>query len=172
MAESLVVRTKRDIIWTITDLGAAHTYTGAYEPGDVSITVPGWATLHFLDRGELSTSGTDGGQPSIRKGDDQPMTVSVSVHQRDVGSTSYTTFMDLCWRYVGGYVRSNWLSTMGSSSDETTWTFAMTVDGTAFGESDKTVTLPYCPFRGNYADGDPNTFSATATSFAVVPTLS
>lgn len=170
MAESTVVRTKRDGIIVISDSGGAHTYTVDYEPGDFAYTVPDTAVNLFLDRGGIQSP------PAIRKGDEEPMTGSFTVHMRDLGDTAgtetYTTIMDLCHRYSGGYADTNWTSTMGTSSDVLTVTIAYTIDGTAFGESDKTVTFSYCVLRGDFAEGDPNKFSVKFTSYAKIPTLS
>lgn len=162
MPESTCIRTLRDGQIIITDSGAAHSYTVAYEPGDFSYSVPLNDTLNFLDRNEIGTT------PSIRKGPDQPMTFSFSAYLRDLGSPLYATLADICHRYAAGYVASNWVSTL-TCSDEMVLTVALTIDGTAFGESDKTVTFNYCVLRADIAEGDPNTISVSGTSFQVRP---
>lgn len=169
MAESTVVRTKRDGIITRSSSGGTYTYVHAYEPGDLQISVPNYTVNLFLDRGEI------GSTPSIRKGDDQPMTLQWSAYLRDIAdlaaSKTYTTPLDLAWRFASGYAATNWTSTLGSNSDVPTETIAFTVDGSAFGEADKTLTFPYCFVTANLAEGDPNTVTQSATSYALIPTV-
>jgi len=169
MAESTVVRVKRDGIITRSSLGAAFTYVHAYEPGDLAITVPNHTVNLFLDRGEIGTT------PSIRKGDDQPMTLVWSCYLRDIadlGATkTYTTPLDLSWRFASNYATTNWASTLGSSSDVQTETIAWTVDGSAFGEADKTMSFPYCFTTANVSEGDPNMVAIAATSYSLIPTV-
>jgi hypothetical protein len=167
MAESTVIRTKRDGIITITDSGGAHSYVVAYEPGDFEYSVPDAATLLMLDRGVI------GATPSLRLGDEEPMTFSFSAHFRDAGSTTYATLLDILHRYAGNYVVTSWVSTLGTSSDvPLTLTVALTIDGTAFGEADRTLTFPYSVLKGDVAEGDPNKVSVKGTSYRIRPTLS
>jgi hypothetical protein len=168
MAESTVIRTKRDGQWLIGDSGLVHTYTIAYEPGDGQYTVPDYSVNMFLDRGVI------GSTPSLRIGDEAAMTLGFSAYLRDLGDTanSYVSLMDIAHRYVGRYVETNWVSTLGTNSDVFTVTIQLTLDGSPFGESDKTVTFPYCVLRANVKEGDPNTIDISATSHAVRPTLS
>lgn len=168
MAESTIIRTKRDGQWLIADSGAAHTYTVAYEPGDGQYTVPDYAVNLFLDRGII------GSTPSIRQGDEAPMTLGFSAYLRDLGDTanSYSTLLDIAHRYAGRYVESNWTSTLGTNSDVFTVTINLTLDGSFCGEADKTISFPFCVVRANVKEGDPNTVDVSATSYAVRPTLS
>ena len=168
MAESTVVRVKRDGQILLADSGAAHTYPIAYEPGDFAYTVPDYSVSVFLDRGEM------GATPSIRIGDEAPMTGSFSAYLRDLGDTAsgYATLLDLAHRYAAKYVASNWTSTMGSASDVFTIPISLTIDGSPFGEADKTVTFPFAVLRANVKEGDPNTVDASFTSYAVRPLLS
>lgn len=167
MAQSTAVRNKRDGQILISDSGAAHTETVAYEAGDLAWTIPGVSVSHYLDRGEL------GSTPSLRNVDDQPMTLSFSVYFRDPGDTAnaYSTLTDIAVRFASRYVETAWVSTLGTASDTFTVTIAWTVDGTFAGEADKTLSFPYCVFRVNMKEGDPNTLECTATSFALKPTL-
>ena len=168
MPESTVVRVKRDGQIMLADSGAARTYTVAYEPGDLAYSVPDYTVNMFLDRGEI------GATPSLRIGDEQAMTGSFSAYMRDLGDTAggYATLLDVAHRYVGKYVASNWTSTLGSASDVFTITITLTIDGSPFGEADKSVTFPFCVFRANAKEGDPNTVEASFTSHAVRPLLS
>jgi len=168
MPESTVIRVKRDAQWLIADAAAAHTYTIAYEPGDGSYTVPDAAITLILDRGEI------GSVPSIRLGDESPMTGSLTAYLRDLGDTAgtYATLLDIIHRYAAKYAATNWISTIGAASDVPTVTIQLTIDGSPFGEADKTVTFAYCVLRGNVTEGDPSTIAMTWTSFSLRPTLS
>lgn len=168
-AESTYVRVKRDGQILLADSGAAHTYPVAYEPGDFGYTVADYAVNHFLDRGILGTT------PSIRGGDEAPMTGSFSAYLRDLGDVSgaaYASLLDVCHRYLTKYVASTWVSTMGAAHEVMTITISLTIDGTFAGEADKTVTFPFSVLRASVKEGDPNTINATFTSFAARPTLS
>lgn len=170
MAESTVIRTKRDGQIVISDSGASHSYTVSYEPGDFTFDIPDQAVLNFLDRGSMPTI------PSIRLGDDAPMTGGFSAYMRDIcdtaGTPAYTTLLDLIVRFASKYTASNWTSTIGAYSDVTTWTIAWTVDGSAFGESDKTLTFSYSVLRAKGSEGDGNKVDVTFTSYARIPTVS
>jgi hypothetical protein len=167
VAESVIVRNKRDGTILLADSGAAHTYTVAYEPGDFSYTVPGVGVELYLDRGVMADP------PSIRDGDDAPMTLAFSAYMRDVGSATYATLLDIAHRYAAGYVLTNWVSTMGSGTGPTfTITVTLTINGAAFGESDKSVAFKYVAFRANAKEGSPNTVDCSGTSYANKPVFS
>lgn len=169
MAESTIIRTKRDGQILIVDSGAAHTYTVAYEPGNFSFDVPDRTILNFLDRGEMPTT------PSIRLGDDQPMTLAFSAYLRDIADINatgtYATLLDVALIFSSGYVDDNWTSTIGTSSDVTTWTVTWTVDGSAFGEIDRTLTFSYVVLRAKGSEGDGNMVDIAGTSYKRLPTV-
>lgn len=168
MAESTVVRVKRDGQVAFLDSGGVNQYVLAYEPGDFNVDVPAEAVNLFLDRGVI------GATPSIRYGDESPMSFGCSAYLRDLGDTAnaYATLPDVLFRYAGRYVASTWTSTMGSNSDVFTVTTNLTLDGSPFGEADKTLALPFSSVRGKIQEGDPATVSVTGTSYAARPTLS
>lgn len=168
MAETTVVRVKRDGQILLADSGAAHTYTVAYEPGDFNFTIPGETVNLFLDRGVI------GSTPSIRYGDEQPMTLGFSAYMRGLGdpAAAYATLLDIGARAASGYVLSNWTSTMGSNSDVFTISVTFTIDGSPFGEADQSYVFAYVVFRANGKEGDPNTVDCTGTSYALKPVLS
>ena len=163
MAESTVIRTKRDGIIAYTD--GVNTYTVAYEPGDFKLSVPLETIIHNMDRGRITTV------PGIRNGDDQPMTFSHSAYLRDIVSASYATLTDVAVVFASGYVASTWNSTIGTASDAKTWTTNFTVEGSDFGGSDVTLTLPYCAIRGDLAEGDTDMTNISGTSYALRPTF-
>ena len=169
MAESLILRTLRDTQIQLADSGAAHSYVITKEPGDMQYSVPDYTIVTALDRGDI------GAIPDLRKGDEQPMSGSFSAYLRDLGDTanSYASALEIAHRYVGRFVESNWVSTMGTSSDVFTITINVTIDGSFCGEADKTVSFPYSVFRApTVADGAPSKVSFSFISHAVRPTLS
>ena len=166
MAESTVVRNKRDGLTTITD-GLVTAYAIIREVGDFKFDVPREAVSLYLDRGRIGTT------PSIRLGDDQPMTLGWTQYLSDLGGgTAHQTILDLLLELVGGYTAASWTSTMGSAFDGKTWTVKWTVDGASFGESDKTYTFSFVTLRGSVAEGDPDTITVSGTSYQLKPVLS
>jgi len=164
ISESTIVRTKRDIQVAYTD--GVNTYTVAYEPGDFNLDIPKASVNLFLDRGVI------GSTPSIRLGDEAPMTFSHTAYERDwLSAAGHATLLDLAVIFSSKYVASNWTSTIGTSSDATTWSVNLTQEGSDFGESDITLQLPYSTIRASRADGDPNTTSISGTSHALIPTV-
>jgi len=163
MAESTIIRTKRDGIIAITD--AIRTYTIAYEPGDFTFDVPGETVTLYLDRGVI------GSTPSIRNADDQPMTLSFTAALRDCVSASHATLLDLAVIFASGYVSSTWTDTMGTNSDTKTYTITWTVEGSDHGGSDVTLSFPFVVVRGSVSEGDPDTVSISGTSYALRPTF-
>ena len=163
MAESLVPRTKRDGQVVITD--GTRTYTVNKEVGDFSWDCPNETIISFLDRGAF------GSTPDLRLGDDQASTFSFSAYLRDLFSTTYTTLPDLCNLTAGSYVATTWTSTLGSASDVRTVTVQYTIDGSPFGESDKTITFAFSTIRASTAESDQSTVSVSGTSYVARPTV-
>lgn len=170
MPESNFIRTKRHAQIMHFDLGGVHTYTISREAGDFTLDAPGEEVLLFLDRGVI------GDPPDLANGDEAPMTWGYSAYLRDLGDTAaqpdYATLPDICFRYSGKYVASSWISTMMSYGDAITFGTSYSVDGSIFGEADKTITLPHNKIRGGFAEGDPGTFNVTGTCYAARPLLS
>lgn len=168
MPETTVVRTKRDGQILLADAGSVRTYTVSYEPGDFSFTIPGEAVNLFLDRGVI------GATPSIRYGDEAPMTLAFSAFMRGLGDPvgAYATLLDIGVRAAGGYVLTNWVSTLGANSDVFTISVTFTLDGSPFGEADQSYLFPFVVFRANGKEGDPGTVDCSGTSYALKPTLS
>jgi hypothetical protein len=169
MAESEKVRTKRDVQMIFSDLGGAHTYTPAWMPGDLSISGGEYEVISSLDRGQF------GATPSLRPGDEQPLSGSFSVYQRDVGDTAngYATMNELCAPIAGRYVATTWVSTLGASADVFTVTMTVTIDGSFAGEADKSLIFTYVVLRnGGIQVGDPNTQTINWTSYQSRYTLS
>jgi hypothetical protein len=169
VAESTLVRTKRDVQMLIYDLGAVHTYTPAWQPGDLSWAGGEYEIVSSLDKGDFTAT------PSLRKGNELPLTGSFTVYLRDVGDTAnaYTTMLELCSPYTGRYVAANWVSTLGANADVFTVSFAITIDGSFAGEADKTLTATFVVLRlGGVQSGDPSTQAVNWTSHQSRFTLS
>lgn len=165
MAERTTIFTKRDGVLSIADSGGAHSYTVAYELGDFSLTIPDAAEALFLDRGRIGTT------PSVRLTDDQPMTFSFTAYLRDVAGADYATLLDICHRYSGGYVATNWVSTL-TGSDVFCLDLTFVLDNAVVGGADITMELNFCSIHANIQEGDPNSISISGTSYSLKPVVS
>ena len=170
MAISTVVKTRRDGTLTISDAAGAHTLTVAYEAGDFSLSVPGPTVNNFLDRGEI------GSAPSLRYGDDAPMTFSFTAQLRDISDATYITLESIILN--SGQFASTWVSTNantegGATATATrlkTVTLLWTIEGTERGDTaDHSISLPFSILNGSLSEGDPNSISISGTSYAVWP---
>jgi hypothetical protein len=162
MAESAAVRTLRDLVWTIQDAGAAHTYAPTVVQGDFAYSAPLYDLVRIRDAGDLY---------HVRKGDSQPVTLSFSAILTDIGKTATeATLPDICEER--GWANSNWVNTSANETDVKTYNLILTYDGTFAGEADRTLTFPDMVFRGSFTGGYPNTYAVTAESAtAYQPTL-
>ncbi len=164
MAESTIVKTKRDGTILITDLGAVNAYTIAFEAGDISITVPGRTVNLFLDRGVMADP------PAIRYGDDQPMTGTFTAQLRDTTDAAVETLLDIINQT--GFVGASWVSTGGANAEVLTVDLTWTIEGSALGDpADHTIQCKHCYITGSVADGDPATISVSFTSYDLYPTV-
>ena len=165
MAESTIRKNKRDFTVVLSDNATAHSYTIAFEPGDIAINVPGTTVSLALDRGRITSP------PSIRYVDDQPHTITLSAYLRDISDASYATITEFI-AGPSGYVGTTWVSTMGANGEVPTWTVTITVEGTDHGDAaDHTWVSNYCYVTGSIGDGDPATVSLSITSYDVYPTV-
>jgi hypothetical protein len=170
MPESTVIRTKRDGQVAIIDGDSpVNSYPVPCDLGDFNFNVPLETIINPLCRGKFGTT------PSLRLGNDQPMTLGWTSHLTDLGDTTavavYATLLDIINRYDGAFCKTNWVSTLGISSDVFTVTISFTVEGSDFGEADKTVSFPYTRLTSAVSEGDSDTVAVTGTSYALVPTL-
>ena len=165
MAESTVVKNKRDGTIEFSDLLGANTFTVAFEQGDLSLTIPGTTVSNYLDRGTMV--------PSLRLVDDQPITGSFTAYLRDFSDGGYATLMELIT--LTGDVGANWTSTGSAGSVvadvflvDLTWT----VEGVIHGDvSDHVIELNFCHLTGATSEGDPDTITINFTSYTVYPTV-
>ena len=162
MAESTIVKTKRDGTISFADLGASNTYTVAYEAGDLTIDIPGPTVTNSLDRGIM------GATPSLRYGDDQPMTGSFTAQLRDISDATDQTLFELIAKSgaIGG-----WTSTLGANAEVAAVTLTFQIEGTDHGDAaDHTIVCNHCVVTGGISEGDPSTISISFTSYDLYPT--
>lgn len=163
MAISTVPKTKHDGTLTIYDNASAHSVEIAYENGDFNMSVPGRANTIILDRGEFPAT------PSVRNGDDQPITCTFTAYVRDISDASYITVEEILLN--AGYFASTWVSTLGANAEKKTVKCVWTIEGTDHGDaSDHTVTLAYCLVSGSIQEGDPNVLTMNLIDLEVYPT--
>ena len=160
MAESTIVKTKRDGTIKFSDNAGANTYTVAYEAGDLNISIPGPSVISPLDRGSL------GSPPSLRYSDDAPITGSLTAYLRDLGDAAFATLSEIITQT--GHVASTWVSTMGADAEVFTLDLEWTIAGPG-AEADHVLTLPYCVVTGSLSEGDPDQISISFTSYSVYP---
>ena len=164
MPISTIIKTKRDGSLLIRDNGAANTLTVAFEAGDFSLTIPGPSVINSLDRGEFGTT------PSLRYGDDAPMTFSFTANLRDLSDATFATLESIILQ--SGFVGSTWVSTLGANGEVFTLDLVWTIEGTDHGDAaDHTITLTHCVLTGTLAEGDPDTISISGTSYDLFPTV-
>ena len=147
----------------------AEEYVVAFEAGDLSLTVGGASISNYLDRGKLGTT------PSVRKGDDTPMTFSFSAYFRDLVSSGSAGLMDIL-NHTGVVASTPWISTLSSSgSADDAEVFAVdllwSIENQGNAADTHTIVLPYCTLNYSLAEGDPNTISISGTSWAVAPSV-
>ena len=173
MSISQIVKTKHDGSITISDGTAVtpKTLTIDYEAGDFNLSIPGPSVSNFLDRGKFGTT------PSLRYGDDAPITFSFTANLRDLSDATYITLESIITN--SGYFASDWVATTGytNSTDPSeivkTVKVLWTIEGSNHGDSaDHTITLNHCVLTGSLQEGDPNTVSISGTAFVRFPVVS
>ncbi len=167
MAESTIVKTKRDGTLTFIDgSGVPNTFTVAFEAGDLSITIPGPTVNNFLDRGRMTVN------PSIRYGDDQPVTGTFTAYLRDFDDGGTGTDTTLAEIITQSGVASGWTSTMGANGEVFTLTLLWNIAGVIHGDpADHTCQLDFCYVTGSMNEGDPDQISISFTSYSLYPLL-
>jgi hypothetical protein len=164
MAVSTIVKTKCDGTILIEDSGGTNTLTVAYENGDMAIDIPGRTVSVFLDRGKF------GSTPSLRYGDDQPVTFSFTAHLRDLSDAAAGTLMDIISN--GGHFAASWVSRGGSAAEVKTVQVTLTIEGTNHGDAaDHTIVMDHCHLTGSISEGDPDTISLSGTAYIQYPTV-
>lgn len=161
MPESTIVKTKRDGLIEILDSSSSVIYTVAFEEGNFNLTIPGPAVQMFLDRGVIGTT------PSLRFGDDAPMTGSFSAYLRDIYDAGYNTLMGIMTDQVITGTPS-----LGATAEVKTWKIRWTFEGTNHGDSaDHTILLDHCRLTGSIAEGVPALLTCNITAYDLYPVL-
>jgi hypothetical protein len=142
-------------------IGAALSYTVAFEAGDLSITLPSRAVNNFRDRGRITSP------PSLRYGEDAEGSFAFTAHLRDLSDAAAATLMDIAATISGnptGYVGSNWESTLASSAgagDAEVFAIGAKLTITNAGDGTDTHAMAFNYLTGtiSLSEGDPNTIS-------------
>ena len=152
MAEAATVKNKRDGLIQV--VRTAATYTVSIEPGDFSYGGGQYSWWFGLDRGDHVTP---------RRLDAQLCTFGWSVWLRDLGSTAHSTLPDICEEVSrsGSWWASNTTSTLSATSDVLSSDVVFTLDGSAVGDPDSTLTWDDAQLRGAFAEGDADTYTVT-----------
>lgn len=165
MAISQIVKTLRDGTLTLKDNGGSNSCVIAYEEGTLQLDIPGPTINHYPDRGAI-----DGSAPSLRKGDDQPMSGSFTAYMRDVSDASYITLESILTN--SGYYASTWVSTLGANAEVKTLTLQWDVEGTNHGDaSDHQIQCLFCVVTGSIQEGHPNVVTVNFTSWDSFPSV-
>ena len=164
MSYSQIIKTKADGTILIEDgTGTPLTLTVAYETGDFNISIPGPTVSNFLDRSRFGSS------PSLRYGDDQPVTFSFTANLRDIADASYITLESIITN--SGIFASTWVSRGGANAEVKTVRVTFTIEGTTHGDSaDHTIVMDHCVLTGSLQEGDPDSVSINGTAFIRWPT--
>ena len=163
MAESLIVKNKRDGTLTLFDFGSVNSLIIPFRVGDLSIAVPTPTINNYLDRGRITSP------PSIRYVDDQPISGSFTAYLRDLEDAAYACLFDLLTTRGGG--ASSWVSRMGSTGEVFAVMARWDIAGTVHGDpSNHRIELDYVCMNGTVSEGDPSQIAVNFTSFALNPT--
>lgn len=183
MPESTIVKTKIDgtiqfaalgggayNMATGAIIGAARSYTVAFEAGDLSIVLPSRAVSNFKDRGRISSP------PSIRYGDDAEGSIAFSAYLRDLSDAAAAVLGDLLATLSGnpsGFVGASWESTRASAAgagDAEVFSVGMLITITNAGDAADTHSLAfnYIVGTGTLTEGDPSSFAFSGTIYDAV----
>ena len=164
MAESTVVKNKRDGTLTFFDAADANDYEVSYETGDFNISVPKETVAVVLDRGKFLAT------PGLRKVDDQPVTFTFTSYMRDLTDVAVETIGDILnW---SGYVAANWTPRNGANAERPMVKLQWDIEGTDHGDStDKRMVIDYVDITSwTLSEGELSTFTVNGTGYVVKPT--
>jgi len=173
-----IIKTRRDATITIGALsgGAFNEATAALKPGAYSLEIdleagdftwnaPGPTIVDFLDRDEFTDP------PQVRKGTDQPCTVSFSKHMDKLTDSVAATLLDIINQT--GYVGANWPSTMGSApgcAEVFTVDILYRVEATDHCETaDMALLFKYVTVVGGGSEGTPNSITFNGVGHTAYP---
>ena len=163
MSASSLVKTKRDGTITIIDgtSPAANEFTVSFETGDFSYSEEKADRTVIRDRGAIV---------GLRQGDDPVLSLSFSVHLRDLNNTTADVLLDFL--YNRGYANSttNVQSTGGSGFEQYLVDIKFTIDATSVdaGEAVQTITFAKCLAIYSLTEGDPDQIEISAEVYGGV----
>lgn len=164
MAESLITKTLRDVTVRISDLAGLNSVEVVFEVGDFTLDVPRETINQFPDRGRFTSP------PSLRLGDDQPMTGSWTFNLRDVSDATDEMVSELIFN--SGAIAANWVSTLGALAEVPVFTIRWTAAGIIHGDAqDHFVECEFCAIRGSFGDGHPEVYTLNFVSYDLEPTV-
>lgn len=164
MAISTIVKVKRDGKLTWKDAAAAHSLEVAYEQGNFNLNIAGKTVNVFPDRGDF------GSTPSVRFGDDQPMTFSFEAYLRDISDAAYATLEQLVTRT--GYIPATWVPVNGAlaTTEVALYDLFWDIEGSNHADSaDHQLILRNCWVSGSLVEGDPDVVTINGVAYDVYP---
>lgn len=163
MAASSLVKTKRDGTITIIDgtSPTANEFTVSFETGDFSYSEEKADRTVIRDRGAIV---------GLRQGDDPVISLSFSVHLRDLTNTTADVLLDFL--YNRGYASSttNVESTGGTGFEQYLVDIKFTIDANSVdsGEAVQTITFAKCLCVYSLTEGDPDQLEISAEVYGGV----
>lgn len=162
MAESTVVKVRRDGLITLTD-GAAISVVVAYEDGNFSADTLAAKEDRVVIRDRGSIVG-------LRKGDDQVGSLSFSVHFREFTNTTHDVLLDFL---NGQQAHSGALipltSTGGSGFEQFLCTATLKIEGTDLGDgADHSAIFSKVLFTADFSEGDPDVLNISGEVYGGV----
>lgn len=164
MALSAIAKTKRDGIITLADgTGSPVTLAVIYEDGDLSIegiSKHQAELVAFFDRGTFY---------SVRKSNQKFITFKFTAHMTELSDAANGNLYDFI-NFNNQYSAN--VSTLGSSAEVKTIKLTWSVEGTDHGDgSDNSLSITHCACEIAVAEGEPNKFTITGTSYSSTVTV-
>lgn len=164
MALSAIAKTKRDGAITLADgTGSPVTLTVQYEDGDLSIegiSKHQTELVAFFDRGDFYT---------VRKSNTKFITFKFTAHMTELSDSANHNLYDFI-NFNNEYSAN--VSTLGANAEVKTLKLTLAVEGSNHGDaSDHTIALNHCACEIAFAEGEPNKFTVTGTSYSSTVTV-
>lgn len=158
MALSAIAKTKRDGAITLADgTGTPVTLTVQYEDGDLSIegiSKHQAELVAFFDRGVFYT---------VRKSNQKFVTFKFTAHMTEISDATNANLYDFI-NFNNKYSAN--ISTLGSTAEVKTIKVTLAIEGTDHGDgTDHSISITDCACEISFAEGEPNKFTITGTSY-------
>ena len=159
MALSAIAKTKRDGLITLKDgTGSPVTMDVIYEDGDLSfegISKHQAELIAFFDRGVFY---------SVRKSNQKFVTFKFTAHFTELSDATNSNVYDFI-NFANKYSAN--VSTLGSTAEVKTISVLWTVEGSGHGDaSNHTLLITHCACEISIAEGEPDKFTITGTSYS------